>query len=87
MCSSDLLSQIRMAARALGDDFVRLVEIARDQADLAHAQAVARLRLLTPFRDFITRNEEPLRHIAENSTQLRWMLSYIDFVIRSNRPR
>lgn len=29
----------------------------------------------------------PLRRIAENSTQLRWMLSYIDFVIRSNRPQ
>src|SRR6266851_5223497 len=50
------------------------------------AQAVRVLIRLAPFRDFVTANQEPLRRIAENSTQLRWMLSYIDFVIRSNRP-
>ena len=38
------------------------------------------------FSGYRRKNEEPLRRIAENSTQLRWMLPYIDFVIRSNRP-
>jgi hypothetical protein len=44
------------------------------------------LRLLVPFRDFVIRNERPLRQIAENSTQLRWALRYIDFIIRTNPP-
>lgn len=50
------------------------------------AQAVRALTRLAPFRNFVAQNEEPLRRIAENSTQLRWMLSYIDFVIRSHPP-
>jgi hypothetical protein len=49
-------------------------------------QAVCVLVRLAPFRNFVAQNEESLRRMAENSTQLRWMLSYIDFVIRSNRP-
>lgn len=36
------------------------------------------------LRDFVTLNEEPLRRITRNSTQLRWMVSYIDFMMRTN---
>jgi hypothetical protein len=78
------IAGIRLAARALGGDFFRAVEFAKDQSELVRAQVVERLRLLTPFRDFVTRNEEPLRRIAENSTQLRWALRYIDFIVRMN---
>ena len=34
-----------------------------------------------PFRDVVPRNEAPLRRIAENTTRLRWMLTYIDFIV------
>jgi hypothetical protein len=81
------VEQVRIATRALGADIVRLVEVARDQADLARAQAIARLQLLIPFRDFVTRNEKPLREIAENSIQMRWALRYIDFIVRNNSPK
>ncbi len=67
------------ATTALGPVWDQLLE-------RGEVQAVRVLIRLAPFRDFVTANEEPLRRIAENSTQLRWMLSYIDFVIRSNRP-
>jgi hypothetical protein len=58
-----------------------LVDTVKEQAELLRAQGIARLRLLTPFRDFVTANEEPLRRIAAYSTQLRWMLWYIDFIV------
>ena len=67
------------ATTALGPVWDQLLE-------RGEVQAVRVLIRLAPFRDFLTANEEPLRRIAENSTQLRWMLSYIDFVIRSNQP-
>jgi hypothetical protein len=80
--------RIRTAAKALGSDYDRLVDAAfgtvKDQIDLAKVQAIARLRLLTPFRDFVTANEEPLRRIAAYSTNLRWMLWYIDLIVRTN---
>lgn len=83
--------RIRDAARAIGGDYHLLVDAAlstaKDQADLAKAQAIARLRLLTPFRDFVTANEKPLRRLAGYSTSLRWMLWYIDFIIRTNPNR
>jgi hypothetical protein len=49
--------------------------------------ASVRLRLLTPFRDFVIANEAPLRRIAAYSPSLRWMLWYIDFVLRTNGRR
>jgi hypothetical protein len=70
------------AARALGSGYDRLVENTSDQAELIKAQAISRLRALSPFGDFIRGNEEPLRRIAITSRQLRWMLGYIDFVIQ-----
>jgi hypothetical protein len=83
--------RIRDAAKALGADYHRLVDVAldtaKDQTELAKAQAIARLRLLTPFRDFITANEKPLRRIASYSTNLRWMIRYIDLIARTNPPR
>lgn len=80
------ISQLRIAARSLGNDFVRLVDTVRDQADLLQAQAVARINFLAPFRDFVTRNEGPLRQIAQSTSQLRWALRYIDFITRTNYP-
>lgn len=83
--------RIREAAESLGTECNRLVaaalNTATDQADLARAQAIARLRLLTPFRDFVIANQEPLRRIAAYSPSLRWMLWYIDFVLRTNGRR
>ncbi len=80
--------RLRNTAGALGAEYHRLVdtafEIATDQTELAKAQAIARLRLLAPFRDFIIANEEPLRRIAAYSTNLRWMIRYIDFIVRTN---
>jgi hypothetical protein len=76
--------RVRDAAKALASDYNRLVDLAADQTELIRTQAVARLRLLTPFRDFVTANEEPLRRIAAYSTNLRWMLWYIDFIVRTN---
>jgi hypothetical protein len=80
--------RLRDAARALGVEYHRLADAALDtgqnQAALARAQAIERLRRLTPFRDFVTANEEPLRRIAGYSTSLRWMLWYIDFIVRTN---
>ncbi len=80
--------RLREAARVIGADYYRVLDAAldtaKDQADLAKAQAVARLRLLTPFRDFVIANEEPLRRVAGYSTNLRWMLWYIDFIVRTS---
>jgi hypothetical protein len=75
--------RVRNAARALGSEFDRLVDTAGDQAVLIRAQASERLRLFIPFRDFVIANEESLRRIAAYSTQLRWILWYVDFVVRS----
>jgi hypothetical protein len=40
-----------------------------------------RARRLAPFRTFVTANEAPLRKIAETTTELKWMLRYIDFIV------
>ncbi len=40
------------------------------------------LRSLAPFRAFVRTNEAPLRRIAANTSQLRWMTRYIDFIVR-----
>jgi hypothetical protein len=61
-----------------------LVDTTKDQVELVRAQAITRLWLLTPFRNFVTANEEPLRRIVAYSKQLRWMLWYIDFIVRPN---
>ena len=81
------MTRIRSAARSLGADFLHVIDVFKDQADLTRAQAVARLRLLMPFRDFVTENEKPLREIAEKSTQMRWALRYIDFITSTNPPK
>jgi hypothetical protein len=38
-------------------------------------------RRLAPFRSFVISNEEPLRKIAGSTSELKWMLRYIDFVV------
>jgi hypothetical protein len=79
--------QVHNAARALGGDYDRLLRLARDQVELARAQITVRLHTLAPFRRFVTANEGPLRRIAANTMQLRWMLSYIDFIVQRTGPR
>jgi hypothetical protein len=84
-------ARIREAAKSLGEDCNRLVEAvlstANEQADLVRAQAIARLRLLIPFRDFVIANKAPLRRIAAYSPSLRWMGWYINFVLRTHGKR
>jgi hypothetical protein len=58
-----------------------------DLRDRGEAQAVRLLIRLAPFRNFVATNEEPLRRIAEKTTQLRWALRYVDFVLRTNDKR
>jgi hypothetical protein len=41
-----------------------------------------RARRLAPFRTFVVANQEPLRKIASSATELRWMLRYIDSIVR-----
>ena len=72
------------AVEALGGELNRLVKLGEDQAELAHAQITARLRTLVPFREFVIRNEAPLREIATSTSAMRWMLGYIDFIVRTN---
>ena len=62
----------KAATTALGAWFNRLHE-------LEQGAALQRLALLAPFRQFVVKNEQPLRRIATN-TRMRWMLPYIDFI-------
>ena len=48
------------------------------------AQAVRLLIQLAPFRNFVCTNEAELRRIADKTTQLRWALRYIEFILRTN---
>jgi hypothetical protein len=64
------------ATSALGAEYDHLL-------DLGETIVTERLRTLAPFRDFIRANEEPLREIASKSRQLHWMLTYIDFILKS----
>ena len=48
------------------------------------AQALRLVIRLAPFRNFVGANEAELRRIAEQTTQLRWALRYIDFILRTN---
>jgi hypothetical protein len=45
------------------------------------------LRTGTAFQNFVIRNEQPLRQIASTSTGMRWMLPYIDDVVRRNADK
>jgi hypothetical protein len=42
------------------------------------------LRTGTAFQNFVVRNEQHLRPMAENSPGMRWMLPYIDEIVRRN---
>jgi hypothetical protein len=42
-----------------------------------------RARAAAPFRDFVLKNEEALRSIAQTTPQLRWMVDYIDIIRRT----
>lgn len=39
------------------------------------------------FQNFVIKNEQPLRQMASNSVGMRWMLPYIDDVVRRNAGR
>lgn len=43
------------------------------------------LTRLTPFRAFVVRHQDALRRIADVGRH-RWMLRYIDFIVRSSHP-
>ncbi len=45
------------------------------------------LRTGTAFQNFVIRNVQPLRQIAANSAGMRWMLPYIDEIVRRNTGR
>jgi hypothetical protein len=64
----------KVVTTALGALFNRLHE-------LDEGAARQRLAQLAPFRQFVIRNEQPLRRIATNTRRMRWMLSYIDFIV------
>ncbi len=66
------------AAEALGPEFNRLLE--QGENWVQH-----RLIALAPFRRFVCANEGPLRRIAQNTTTMRWMSRYIDFIVRTSR--
>ena len=69
----------KAATAALAPDLNRLI--------LAGGDATARvLRALPPFRAFVIRHQEALRRIAEVGKH-RWMLRYIDFIVRANGDR
>jgi hypothetical protein len=67
----------KAATAALGEGYDRLLEI-------EGARLHQRLLQLAPLRRFVTDNREPLRRIATNTRQLRWMLPYIDFIVPQN---
>ena len=46
-----------------------------------------RLISLAPFQRFVGGNEGVLCRIATNTRQLRWILPYIDFVVRRNETK
>ena len=65
------------ALKALGADMHQLIERGGPEAErLIHR--------LAPFRRFVRTNEAPLRHIAGNTSQLRWMTVYIDLIVRTD---
>jgi hypothetical protein len=78
--------ELAASARVLGTGIDGLIVTARDQVGSARAQAVARLRLLVPFRDFVVLNADPLFRIAENSPRMRWLRRYVAYVVRTNGP-
>jgi hypothetical protein len=68
--------RVKFAAKALGAGYDRLLE--------SGGQAmIDGLRRLTPFRRLVIALEEPLRRYAVMA-QSRWMLRYIDFIVRTN---
>ena len=68
----------RSATEALGSGINRLLHE-------GETKVRERLTTLAPFRRFVLANEGSLRKIAANTTQLRWMSGYIDFIAQSTR--
>ncbi len=68
------------ATTALAEKFDQL--IGGGEAKLAQ-----RLTSLAPFKRFVGANEDALRRIATNTRQFRWILPYIDFVVRRNETK
>jgi hypothetical protein len=65
------------ATAVLGIEFNRLLEAG---GTAAHDRLVR----LIPFRNFVRANEPQLRRIADSTPQLRWMIKYLDHVMRQN---
>lgn len=45
-----------------------------------------RIGAAAPFQDFVLKNEDALRRIAEATPELRWMIDYIDLIKRNRDP-
>jgi hypothetical protein len=73
-------ANFKAATAALGEGYDRLLEI--DGTKLQR-----RLIQLVPLRRFVSDNQEPLRRIATNTRQMRWMLPYIDFIVLQNETK
>lgn len=67
------------AADALGKDFQGLVVEER-------AVVQAAVEQLMPFRNFIVLHEQHLRAIARATPQLKWLLHYIEYIVRKSHP-
>ena len=70
----------KAATAALGEHYDRLLE-------MEGAGLHQRLIQLAPFRRFVTDNQEPLRRIATNTRQMRWMVRYIDFIVPQDQKK
>ena len=64
------------AASVLGDELHQLLETGGTAVQ-------DRLVRLAPFRRFVRDNEPHLRRIAGSTPQLRWMLTYLDYIMRT----
>ena len=68
------------ATAALGSHFDRALELGEEKL-------YQLLNRLAPFSQFVLENEDSLRRISNNTVSLRWILPYLDFIVRSSGRR
>jgi hypothetical protein len=68
-------AMFKNATAALAPELNRVLQAGGDGAARV-------LRALPPFRAFVTRHEDALRRIADVG-RYRWMVRYIDFIVRT----
>jgi formylglycine-generating enzyme required for sulfatase activity len=68
------------ALKALGAGMHQIIGRGGDEAKRI-------VQRLVPFRSFVYDNQAPLRRIAGNTQQLRWLTGYVDFIVSTDgRP-